>query len=143
MIPTVRRRDPDALTAAIDLAPLIDVVFILLIFFLVTTSFNQEAGIAIERPRASYAEGMTGSSLRLSMTAAGAVYSEGQRLGLDAVRERVRRFVAEHPSGSVVLIPDRRTPAEALVRLMDAAKAGGAERLAVATLRANGGGDGP
>jgi biopolymer transport protein ExbD len=89
VIPSVSRRDPDGLTAAIDIEPLIDCIFILI-----------------------------------------------------AVRERVRRFVAGRPRAAVVLVPDRRTPAEALVRVMDAARAGGAERIALATLHGDSGAPG-
>lgn len=135
MIPTVRRGDGQALAAAIDIAPLIDVVFILLIFFLVTTSFVQETGVEVERPHASFAEGLAGATLRLVVPPSGRVVCEGERLEDDALRQRVRRFAAEHPDGAVVLIPDRRTPSGALVRVMDIAKAGGATRIAIATLR--------
>lgn len=135
MIPSVRNRGADDGTVAIDLAPLIDVVFILLIFFMVTTSFVQETGIEVERPQASFAPALGGDSLRMVVGVNGAVYVDGVQAGADSVRKQVRTFLQQSPKGTVVLIPDRRTPAEALVKAMDWARSGGATRLALATAR--------
>jgi biopolymer transport protein ExbD len=127
---------------AVDIAPLIDIVFILLIFFLVTTTFVKQTGIEVERPRASHAEALTPRSLRISIAPGGAIYTEGQQVSLRQLRQRVGRFLETEAEGSVIVLPDRRVPSGRLVEVMDAAKAAGAQDVAVAAERPSAGGTG-
>jgi biopolymer transport protein ExbD len=117
------------------MAPLMDLVFILLIFFLVTATFVRDTGIQVERPQATWSDAVDARSLRIGLAASGAIYVEGQRTDLAALRERIERFVTDERDGSVILIPDRKTSAGRLVEVMDAAKLAGAKELAVATRR--------
>ncbi|MFQ5843876.1 MAG: ExbD/TolR family protein [Planctomycetota bacterium] len=136
MFTSVQRRGNGAAGAPqVNLAPLMDLVFILLIFFLVTATFVRDTGITVERPRAAWSDSLDARSLRVGIAAGGAVYVEGQRTDLGALRERIARFVTDERDGSVVLIPDRKTPSGRLVEVMDTAKLAGARELAVATRR--------
>jgi len=119
----------------VNMAPLMDLVFILLIFFLVTATFVRDTGIQVERPQATWSDAVDARSLRIGLAASGAIYVEGQRTDLAALRERIERFVTDERDGSVILIPDRKTSAGRLVEVMDAAKLAGARELAVATRR--------
>ena len=124
-----------AAAAAVDIAPLIDVVFILLIFFLVTATFVRPTGVEVERPTASQSESLEPESLRVSIAESGALYADGRKLSLTQWRERVREFVTSRELAHVIVIPDRAVPSGRLVRVMDEARAGGAEQVAVATRR--------
>ncbi len=130
-----RRANGQGSTPGINLAPLMDMVFILLIFFVVTTTFVRETGIHVERPQAVWSESLDSRSLRVSITAGGAVYTEGRRVSLAALRDRVARLTRGHGHGrtSVVLIADEQTPASRLVEVMDTAKFAGATDVALAT----------
>lgn len=135
MFPSIRQQSNtrNGGPAAINMAPLIDMVFILLIFFLVTTTFVQDTGIEVTRPEAAYAQALEAESLRISIAASGAIYAEGRELDLAALREQVRRFIDTHEGGSVVVIPDEALASGRLVEVMDDVKRGGAEDIAIAT----------
>ncbi|MGE0433717.1 MAG: MotA/TolQ/ExbB proton channel family protein [Planctomycetota bacterium] len=132
MFQSVTRRRHDTPPAVVDIAPLIDVVFILLIFFLVTTTFITDQGIDVSRPDARTATALPDASLRLSIGASGTVYVDGESLPLAAVADRVAQFLRGEPSGSVIVIPDRDVSAGRLVAVIDAARAGGARHVSIA-----------
>ena len=133
MFDSIQPRRNHASAMAVDIAPLIDVVFILLIFFLVTTTFVRDTGIEVERPEAAYAEALESTAMRISIAPSGAVYTEGRAVTLDELRQSVRAFLAAEPNGAVVVIPDRQLPAGRLIEVMDTAKGAGARDIAVAT----------
>lgn len=136
MFPSFRHRSRNRVTTPdVNLAPLMDLVFILLIFFVVTATFTQDTGIRVDRPQARWSDGMDPLSLRVAITAGGSIWVEGRRVELASLRDRVARLVTEDPGASVVLIADRDTAAGRLVEVMDAAKLAGAKSLAVATSR--------
>jgi len=136
MFESVQHRDNGSESAvAVDIAPLIDMVFILLIFFLVTTTFARETGIAVTKPEAFRVEALRALSLRISIAASGAVYMDGRQMDIPQCREAVRRFMAQERDGAVIIIPDETVTAGRLVAVMDAAKQGGANEIAVAARR--------
>ena len=120
----------------INVAPMIDMMFILLVFFLVTASFVSETGIEVERPAAVHGSPMDANALRFSVTASGTIYNDGERIDLAAVRQTVVSFRAVSPRGPIVVIPDAACPSGTLVTVIDACKAGGAEAVAIATQKA-------
>ena len=136
MFHSVRQRSSSTSDTVVDIAPLIDVVFILLLFFLVSTSFVRDTGIEVERPEAITGVPQESTSLRISIAASGAVYAEGRRRELEELRQLVQQFVRGERNPAVILIPDAEAPAGRLVEVMDAAKLGGAQDIAVATERA-------
>lgn len=134
MFSSVRRsRSKTSPSASVDLAPLIDMVFILLIFFLVTTTFVTDVGIEVERPRATTGRSLDPRSLRVSVTESGSIFAAGEALALESLPARVRRHVREEGNATVVVVPDAKTRSDMLVRVLDAARLGGARELAVAT----------
>ncbi len=135
MFQSVQRRGNGVSAPQVNLAPLMDMVFILLIFFIVTTTFVKETDIRVDRPQTTTLEALDSKSMRISITKSGAVYTEGRRVELAELREHIKRFVAREKSASVILIPDEATSAGRLVEVMDAAKLAGARDLAVATRR--------
>jgi biopolymer transport protein ExbD len=119
----------------VDIAPLIDVVFILLIFFLVTATFVPPTGATVNKPQARHTERLAPQSLRVAIVPSGALYSEGERLDLAAFRQRVSRFQKQNDNGTVIVVPDAEASAGRLVEVMDTARGAGAAEVAVATRR--------
>ena len=118
---------------AVDIAPLIDIVFILLIFFLVTTTFVRDTGVEVNRPQASFSKSLESTSMRVSVTAEGSIFSEGQRLSISELQNRVSSFVTRERDQAVIVIPDSEVPSGRLIEVMDAARLGGASNVVVAT----------
>lgn len=134
MFDSVRRKMPDGSgDAVLDIAPLIDMVFILLLFFLVTSSFSREEGMDVKKPVAYHSRSLEPQSLRIIITTSNGVYIAGRRVSLDECSKEVSRFVSNQADGLVVIVPDESVTAKVLVSVMDAAKSGGAVNIAVAT----------
>ncbi len=133
MFKSVQSRDPNSSSTMVDIAPLIDIVFILLIFFLVTATFVKDTGVNVDRPQASVTRALESTAMRVSVTAAGNIYTDGNRVSLEQLRGKVRSFVGRDADASVVVIPDGDLPSKRLIEVMDAARLGGAKDVAVAT----------
>jgi biopolymer transport protein ExbD len=117
----------------IDLTPVIDMVFILLIFFIVTTAFTRETGVEVEKPSAATAQQLDDDLILIAITAGGDVVHDGSNIGVDGVRSTVQALLLTQDR-PVVLQADRQVPTELLVRVMDQAKLGGATTLNLAAV---------
>ena len=135
MFRSVQSRNDSSSGALIDMAPLIDVIFILLIFFLVTATFVRDTGVRVTRPQAATSQHLEPTSMRVSITADGDVYADGHRLSLEELRSKVSDHVAGKRDRTVIVIPDVALPSGRLVEVMDAARLGGATDVAVATMQ--------
>lgn len=133
MFSSMQQRKNNDAAPAVDMAPLIDVVFILLIFFLVTATFVRETGIEVQRPQATAAPSLDQQAMRISITVNGTIYTEGSAVDLQTLRSKVSTFVSSNPSSPVIVIPDQDTRAQRVVDVMDAAKLAGAVNVAIAT----------
>jgi len=118
----------------INISPLIDVVFILLIFFIVTTVFVEETGIDIEKPRAASQKDLDKNSILLGITPDGKVFYGGKEIGIGGVRPVVSRLIRQQDQ-PVIIQADRLTPTETTVAVLDEAKLGGAGKVFVSTLK--------
>ncbi|MDW8478920.1 MAG: biopolymer transporter ExbD [Xanthomonadales bacterium] len=126
------RRHSQADEAEINLTPMLDVVFIMLIFFIVTTSFVKEAGIDVSRPQAATAEQKPKANIMIAITESGQIYMQKREIDLRAVRANVERARAENPEGSVVIIADKGSKTGILVEVMDQVKLAGVDEISVA-----------
>ncbi len=117
--------------ADINMAPLIDMIFILLIFFLVTASFVRESGVEIQRPEAASAESEDAVGLMIGVTPAGEIFIDGRAVALRRVRAVVERFLLENPAGGVLIEADRDCRSGRLVAVLDQCRLAGAEKVAV------------
>ena len=126
------RGDPE--TTDINISPLIDMVFILLIFFIVTTVFVEETGVDVRRPEAASAVDLERHSIQIAITSAGDVFYGGEEIGIGGVRPAVRRLLQEEPM-PVILQVDEDAAAGTVVRVIDQAKLGGAESISIAADR--------
>jgi len=116
----------------LNIAPLIDMVFILLIFFLVTTSFVRETGVDVQRPSATTAVSKDRATLLIAVTADDQIYVERSLIDIRALRIHVERALAENPEGSVVIVADRGSRTGTAIQVMDACRQAGAEDVAIA-----------
>ena len=114
---------------------MVDVVFIMLIFFIVTTSFVKEAGIEINRPQASTAERQERGNIMIAVADNGAVWIDGRQVDIRAVRANIERMRAENPEAAVVIQADEASQAGILVQIMDQARMAGIMNVAIAASR--------
>jgi biopolymer transport protein ExbD len=126
-----RHSAPEATTTSVDISPLIDVVFLLLIFFIVTTVFVKETGIEISKPRAASAEDLQKRAILLAVTDEGRVWHGGREIGIDGVRAVVSAMLEEDPELPVVIRGDEGAAHGKVVRVIDAAKLAGARSVSV------------
>ena len=119
--------------ATIDLTPMLDVVFIMLIFFIVTASFVKESGIDVNRPEASTAVKKDKASILVAINDTNEVWINKRRVDIRAVQANIEQLRAENPKGSVVIQADKKSTTETLIKVLDATRAAGVEDAAVAT----------
>ncbi len=117
----------------INLTPMLDVVFIMLIFFIVTATFIKEAGIQVERPDTLTADTQDDASILIAISSADEIWIDRQERDPRAIRGVIERLHAENPKGSIVIQADEGSTHEMLVIVMEAAKAAGVTNVAIAT----------
>jgi biopolymer transport protein ExbD len=118
--------------ASIDLAPLIDMVFILLVFFLLTATFIPEQGLGLQRARSTQGEAIGPRALRVAITADGALYLEGRRIDEAVLKASCEARLRSEADARLVLVPDRDLPSGSLVAVMDLAREAGLDNIVVA-----------
>jgi biopolymer transport protein ExbD len=118
--------------ANIDMTPMLDVVFIMLIFFIVTASFVKEAGIDVNRPDASTAVNKDRASILVAISDNDEIWINKRRVDVRAVQANIERLHAENPQGTVVIQADRKATTEALIKVMDASRAAGIMDVSIA-----------
>lgn len=130
----MRRFQEDAapLSSQINLTPLIDMVFILLIFFIVTSKFTKESGVDVSRPEASTATSNDQANIVVGITAQGEVWIDGQAVAMGSVRAQIERLHAANPKGAVILVVDKATPTGVTVEVLDHARLAGASNVSIA-----------
>jgi biopolymer transport protein ExbD len=121
--------------AEINMAPLIDMVFLLLIFFLVTASFVRESGVVVQRPEAATGEEKKAAGLFIGITENGEIFMDKNQVDLKSVRGMVEHFLVETPGRGVMIEADRQTATGRLVEVLDQCRMAGAEDVAVSTVR--------
>jgi biopolymer transport protein ExbD len=125
-------------TVEINMAPLIDMVFILLIFFLVTTSFVKEAGVDVQRPTARSAITKEKVNMVIGVTEEGLIFISGKTVDIRSVRGHVERFLAENPEASVVVVADKASQTGTVIRVLDACRLAGAKNISIAAQKPSG-----
>ncbi len=125
-----RRREQQE--SEVNLTPMLDVVFIMLIFFIVTASFVKEAGIDISRPPAATAERKERGNILVAITDTDQIWVDRRQVDPRALRANIERLHAENPQGSVVIQADIKSTNGLLVLVMDAARLAGVKSVALA-----------
>ncbi len=122
----------------LNVIPLIDVVFFLLIFYVISTSFVQETAVSIQRPESTQALTVSGGFVPVAIVKSGAIQVGPQVVDLAGVSDAVRAAMDGGNTDKVVVIPDREVPAGLLLNVMDACTAAGAVSVDVAATREGG-----
>jgi|SRR5690554_851378 len=115
----------------INITPMLDIVFIMLIFFIVTTSFIRETGVEIDKPTALSTEPRPQGNVLIAIRENDEIWMNRQNIEMHDVRVEVERARAENPESAVVIIADRRSRTGMLVQVMDQVQAAGINRISV------------
>lgn len=124
---------PDEEPQAIDLTPMLDVVFIMLIFFIVTATFIKEAGVEVNRPEATTWDEKKRASILIAVNSNNEIWIDKNRVDPRGVRQAIERLLAENPNGTVVIQSDSEASIELLVDITNAAREAGVLDVAVST----------
>ena len=116
----------------INMTPMLDVVFILLIFFIVTASFVKEAGIEVNRPEAATAVKKERANILVAINDKGEIWINKRRIDVRAVQANIERLKAENPQGTVVIQADKKATTDVLIKVMDSARAAGVFDVSIA-----------
>ena len=129
---SARRHIPDQEETELDMTPMLDIVFIMLIFFIVTTSFVKESGVTVNTPRAATASNQEKVNIFIAITASGEVWVDRRPVDPRAIRTIVARLHADNPEGSVIIQADADAATGTLVEIMDQVRLAGVEGIAIA-----------
>ncbi len=127
-MPELKTGEPE-----ITMAPLIDVVFLLLIFFMVTTVFPDNRGMEIEKPESEFSEPLQMKRLLFTLQQDGSVFYKNQTVAFSDVSRLVREQLSAAPDTAVMLQVDKQATTQSLISLMDACKSAGAKRVGIAS----------
>lgn len=122
----------DSTSEVINMTPLIDVVFILLIFFLVTASFTKEAGIDVDRPTAQTAVRQEQSSLIIAVNKDGKIWIDNQEVDIRSLRAHVERLHAQNPEGTVIILADKDSRTGLAIDVLDQVRLASVSNVAIA-----------
>lgn len=129
--PFARFTEPEE-EGQIDMTPMLDIVFIMLIFFVVTASFVKESGIDVNRPEAETAVMQDKANILVAIDADGSIWINRRRVDAGQLRANIERLHAENPQGSVVIQADEQAVTKQLVAVMDAARQAGVYNVSIA-----------
>jgi biopolymer transport protein ExbD len=129
MIPTKKRGGFE-----LNVVPLIDVVFVLLIFTILTSSLTKETGVTVDKPQAQSAGELNRQSILVAITREGTVHVNERQVDMESLQDVLHRMLAENALGEVVLIADRESNTGLLVNVMDACNLAGAKKISVAAM---------
>ncbi len=118
--------------ADIDITPMLDVVFIMLIFFIVTSTFVKEAGIDVNRPQAATAVKKAKANILIAIDANDNIWIDRRQVDIRSVRPNIERLHAENPQGSVVIQADKESKTNTLIQVMDASRQAGVYNVSIA-----------
>lgn len=129
-----RHSESESEETGIDLAPMLDFVLNLLIFFIITTSFIKEAGITVNKEQAMTAESQESGNILIAIRPNGDIWMDKRRVDIREVRPLIERLHVERAEDTVVIIADRESQTNVLTQVMDAVKAGGVGDVSIATM---------
>ncbi|HSW14859.1 MAG TPA: biopolymer transporter ExbD [Solimonas sp.] len=133
-----RRHAGDDGHHGIDLAPMLDFVLNLLIFFIIITSFVKQAGVKVDKEQAETAEDRASGNILVAIRPNGDIWMDRKKVNLPEVRAMVERMHAERPEDTVVILADKMSESGVMAQVMDQVRAGGVQSVSVATLGSGG-----
>ncbi|AEH33204.1 biopolymer transporter ExbD [Vibrio anguillarum] len=126
------RRQPRNDEAQIDLTSMLDIVFIMLIFFIVTSSFVRESGVEVNRPQASHAVSQKDAGIFVAINASNDIYIDKRLIDVERVEATLEHLLLEQPDAALVIQADEHAYNGTVVKVMDAAKGAGVKNIALA-----------
>jgi biopolymer transport protein ExbD len=127
-----RNRIREEEDAAIDMTPMLDIVFIMLIFFIVTTSFVKEAGIQVNKPEANQATKEPSANIFIAIRDNGEIWMDKRQVEVERVAANLERMLAEQPTDLVVIQADKESQHGRVVEVMDQVKEAGIDKISIA-----------
>jgi len=127
-LPTIKAKGPE-----INMSPLVDVVFLLLIFFMVTTVFPEKDGIIIEKPESEHAVSLTDKNIIIKIDLNGKAYYQEKPVSINDLKRLLKVQLQMNSDLPVIIQADKQTKTDALIQVIDAAKTSGAKQLGLAT----------
>lgn len=125
------RRHAHSEDAEINITPMLDIVFIMLIFFIVTTSFTKETGAVIAKPIAEQAVALRNGTILIGIKSNDDIWMSKRLIELREVRSMVENAKAENPKGSVVIVADKRSRIGTVTQVMDQVRMAGVQGIAI------------
>ena len=129
-----RSHNPESEDHGIDLAPMLDFVLNLLIFFIITTSFVKQTGAIIDKPTAETAEHRESGNLLIAIKPNGEVWMDRKQVDLRELRPQVEKLHIERPDDTVVIIADKVAPAGQVAKVMDEVRKAGIKDIAISAV---------
>lgn len=120
--------------SSIDITPLIDIVFIMLIFFIVTATFVKEPGANVNKPIATTAEPKAKANILIAIDSQDNIWVDRRRVDPRSIKPNIERLLSENPQGSVIIQADNKSTNQMLVAVMDAARDAGVANIALSAL---------
>lgn len=118
----------------VDISPLMDMVFILLIFFIVTSTFSRETGVEVTKPQAQSASQVQKENIMVAITREGTVHVNERQVDMAGLKDVLSRLISQNPDREVVLIADKESQTGMMVQVIDACNLSGAKKVSVAAL---------
>lgn len=130
----IKREDEEA---TIDMTPMLDIVFIMLIFFIVTTSFVKEAGIDVQKPKAANASKKPSANIFIAVRENGEIWMDKRVVDVERVSANIEKLLAEQPTDIVIIQADKKAEHGVVVKVMDAIKDAGIDKISIAAASGN------
>lgn len=128
--PAIKRRKAD-----VDIAPLIDMVFILLIFFVVTSTFTRETGVDVTKPQAQSAATLEKENILIAITREGTIHINERQVDIAGMKDIIGQVIQRNPDREAVIIADRGSQTGTLVQVIDACNLSGVKKVSIAALQ--------
>lgn len=130
-----RKRIREEEEAVIDMTPMLDIVFIMLIFFIVTTSFIKEAGIEVIKPEAANQSKQKAANIFIAVRDSGEVWMDKKAVDVERIAPNLEKLLAEQPSDVIIIQADKSAKHGVVIKVMDAIKEAGVDRISIAAAR--------
>lgn len=130
-----RKRIREDEEATLDMTPMLDIVFILLIFFIVTTSFVKEAGIEVNKPKAANQSTQKSANIFVAIRPNGEIWLDKRIVDVERVAATIEKLLAEQPTDVVIIQADKKAEHGRVVKVMDAIKEAGIDRISIAAAK--------
>ncbi|MEW6996654.1 ExbD/TolR family protein [Colwelliaceae bacterium BS250] len=127
-----RKIKREAEEAVIDMTPMLDIVFIMLIFFIVTTSFVKEAGIDVQKPKAANASKKPSANIFIAIRENGEIWMDKRMVDVERVSANIEKLLAEQPTDIIIIQADKGAKHGVVVKVMDAIKDAGIDKISIA-----------